>query len=69
MPPARRRRPISSLGRLTIAVERGASAYRGFFAENLPDHCLPALFTVHMVNVSDKPAPHEFYSTALWQPR
>ena len=46
-----------------------AEAYRGFFAENLPDHGLPARFTVHLVDVPDKAASYEFYSTALLQPK
>lgn len=44
-----------------------AEAYRGFFATHLPDHGLPARFTVHVVDVPDKAASYEFYSTALLQ--
>jgi hypothetical protein len=44
-----------------------AEAYRGFFASYLPDHGLPARFTVHLVDVPDKAASYEFYSTALYQ--
>lgn len=46
-----------------------AEAYRSFFAEYLPEHGLPARFTVHLVDVPDKAASYEFYSTALLQPK
>lgn len=44
-----------------------AEAYAGFFAETLPDHGLPARFTVHLVDVPDKAASYEFYSVGLMQ--
>jgi hypothetical protein len=44
-----------------------AEAYRGFFAKNLPDNGVPCRFTVHLVDVPDKAASYEFYSTALYQ--
>ena len=44
-----------------------AEAYRDFFATYLPEHGLPARFTVHLVDVPDKAASYEFYSTALLQ--
>lgn len=44
-----------------------AAAYRRFFAERLPEHGLPARFTVHVVDVPDAAASYEFYSTALYQ--
>ena len=44
-----------------------AEAYSGFFAEYLPDHGVPARFTVHLVDVPDRAASYEFYSTALLQ--
>lgn len=44
-----------------------AEAYAGFFAERLPDHGLPARFTVHLVDVPDKAASYEFYSVGLLQ--
>lgn len=44
-----------------------AEAYSAFFAERLPDHGLPARFTVHVVDVPDKAASYEFYATALLQ--
>ncbi|MFL5760695.1 MAG: hypothetical protein ACJ789_13285 [Thermomicrobiales bacterium] len=44
-----------------------AEAYRGFFADNLPDNGVPCRFTVHLVDVPDKAASYEFYSTALLQ--
>lgn len=42
-------------------------AYRGFFATYLPENGLPARFTVHVVDVPDRAASYEFYSTALYQ--
>ncbi len=44
-----------------------AEAYSGFFAEYLPDHGVPSRFTVHLVDVPDRAASYEFYSTALLQ--
>jgi hypothetical protein len=44
-----------------------AEAYSGFFADNLPDNGVPCRFTVHLVDVPDKAASYEFYSTALLQ--
>jgi hypothetical protein len=44
-----------------------ADAYSGFFAEHLPDNGVPCRFTVHLVDVPDKAASYEFYSTALYQ--
>jgi hypothetical protein len=44
-----------------------AEAYSGFFADNLPDNGVPCRFTVHLVDVPDKAASYEFYSTALYQ--
>lgn len=44
-----------------------AEAYAGFFADNLPEHGVPCRFTVHLVDVPDKAASYEFYSTALLQ--
>lgn len=44
-----------------------ADAYRRFFAEYLPENGVPARFTVHLVDVPDKAASYEFYSTALYQ--
>jgi hypothetical protein len=44
-----------------------AEAYSGFFADNLPDNGVPCRFTVHLVDVPDKAASYEFYSTALFQ--
>jgi len=45
-----------------------AEAYSAFFAERLPDNGVPCRFTVHLVDVPDKAASYEFYSTALYQP-
>jgi len=47
--------------------EAYAEAYRTYFAEHLPDHGLPARFTVHVVDVPDRAASYEFYGTALLQ--
>jgi hypothetical protein len=44
-----------------------AEAYSEFFAENLPEHGVPCRFTVHLVDVPDRAASYEFYSTALLQ--
>jgi len=44
-----------------------AKAYAGFFREKLPDHGLPARFTVHLVDFPDKAASYEFYSMGLLQ--
>jgi hypothetical protein len=44
-----------------------AKAYSGFFADYLPDNGVPARFTVHLLDVPDKAASYEFYSTALYQ--
>jgi hypothetical protein len=44
-----------------------AEAYAGFFADNLPENGVPCRFTVHLVDVPDKAASYEFYSTALLQ--
>ncbi len=44
-----------------------AEAYSGFFAEELPDNGVPTRFTVHLVDVPDKAASYEFYSTGLLQ--
>jgi len=42
-------------------------AYSTFFKEYLPDNGVPCRFTVHLVDVPDKAASYEFYSTALLQ--
>jgi hypothetical protein len=44
-----------------------AEAYSSYFADNLPDNGVPCRFTVHLVDVPDKAASYEFYSTALFQ--
>ncbi len=44
-----------------------ADAYSSFFATELPDHGVPARFTVHVVDVPDKAASYEFAATALLQ--
>lgn len=44
-----------------------AEAYQAFFRDHLPDNGVPARFTVHLVDVPDKAASYEFYSTALYQ--
>jgi hypothetical protein len=50
--------------RLRAAYARG---YAGFFAENLPEHGVPARFTVHLLDVPDQAASYEFYSVGLLQ--
>ncbi len=42
-------------------------AYAAYFRERLPEHGLPARFTVHVVDVPDREASYEFYTTALLQ--
>jgi len=44
-----------------------AEAYGGFFRDYLPENGVPARFTVHLLDVPDKAASYEFYSTALYQ--
>lgn len=44
-----------------------AEAYSAFFADHLPDNGVPARFTVHLLDVPDRAASYEFYSTALLQ--
>jgi hypothetical protein len=48
---------------------RGAyfQAYQAFFRDHLPHNGVPARFTVHVLDVPDKAASYEFYSTALYQ--
>lgn len=47
--------------------EAYARAYAAYFREHLPEHGLPVRFTVHVVDVPDKAASYEFYTTALLQ--
>ncbi|MDA0747038.1 MAG: hypothetical protein O2954_10995 [bacterium] len=54
----------AELERLRTAYSR---AYSGFFRDNLPEHGVPARFTVHVVDVPDRAASYEFYGTALYQ--
>ena len=42
-------------------------AYQSFFRDHLPENGVPARFTVHVIDVPDKAASYEFYSTALYQ--
>jgi hypothetical protein len=44
-----------------------SQAYQGFFRDYLPENGVPARFTVHLLDVPDKAASYEFYSTALYQ--
>jgi hypothetical protein len=44
-----------------------SAAYQGFFRDYLPENGVPARFTVHLLDVPDKAASYEFYSTALYQ--
>jgi len=59
--------PVGYAAELERLRKAYADAYRRFFAEYLPDHGLPARFTVHLVAVPDQAASYEFYSTALYQ--
>lgn len=54
----------AELDRLRTAYGR---AYAAYFREHLPEHGLPVRFTVHVVDVPDKEASYEFYTTALLQ--
>lgn len=49
--------------------EAYVKAYAAFFAEQLPEHGLPARFTVHVLDVPDPAASYEFYATAVLQNR
>ena len=44
-----------------------SEAYSTYFAEQLPDHGVPARFTVHVVDFPDEAASYEFYSVGLLQ--
>lgn len=44
-----------------------AKAYSGFFRDYLPEHGLPARFTVHLLDFPDQAASYEFYSVGLLQ--
>jgi hypothetical protein len=46
-----------------------AETYADFFATHLPENGVPCRFTVHLVDVPDRAASYEFYSTALYQKR
>lgn len=54
----------AELERLRVAYAR---AYAAYFRHHLPEHGLPVRFTVHVVDVPDKSASYEFYTTALLQ--
>lgn len=54
----------AEVDRLRNAYARG---YSGFFRDQLPEHGLPARFTVHLLDVPDQAASYEFYTTALLQ--
>jgi len=54
----------AELDRLRTAY---GSAYAAYFRDHLPEHGLPVRFTVHVVDVPDKAASYEFYTTALLQ--
>ena len=59
--------PIGYAAEQDRLKEAYARAYSGFFRDYLPDNGVPCRFTVHLVDVPDKAASYEFYSTALWQ--
>ena len=60
--------PIGYAAELERLRKAYAEAYRGFFRDYLPENGVPARFTVHLLDVPDKAASYEFYSTALYQP-
>jgi hypothetical protein len=59
--------PLGYAAELDRLRKAYANAYRGFFRDYLPENGVPARFTVHLVDVPDKAASYEFYSTALFQ--
>ena len=59
--------PIGYAAEQDRLKEAYARAYSSFFKDYLPDNGVPCRFTVHLVDVPDKAASYEFYSTALWQ--
>lgn len=54
----------AEITRLRTAYNR---AYAAYFRDHLTDHGLPVRFTVHIIDVPDPVASHEFYTTALLQ--
>jgi hypothetical protein len=63
--------PVSNPAGYAAEVERlrsaYARAYAAYFRDHLPEHGLPARFTVHVIDVPDPTASYEFYTTALLQ--
>ena len=59
--------PLGYAAELERLRKAYAEAYRGFFRDYLPENGVPARFTVHLVDVPDRVASYEFYSTALYQ--
>ncbi|MCX7886207.1 MAG: hypothetical protein N3B01_02975 [Verrucomicrobiae bacterium] len=59
--------PAGYAAELNRLREAYARAYAAYFRNHLPDHGLPARFTVHVIDVPDKAASYEFYTTALLQ--
>jgi len=63
--------PVTDPAGYSAEVERlrkvYTEAYARFFRERLPDHGLPVRFTVHVVDVPDRAASYEFYTTGLLQ--
>lgn len=59
--------PLGYAAEINRLRQAYASAYSSYFREHLPDHGVPARFTVHLLDVPDQAASYEFYSTALLQ--
>ncbi len=63
--------PVSNPAGYAAELERlrtaYARAYAAYFRDHLPEHGLPARFTVHVIDVPDQEASYEFYTTALLQ--
>ena len=61
------RDPLIGLFTRDPEVAAYARAYAAWFRDHLPEHGLPARFTVHVIDAPDKAASYEFYTTALLQ--
>ena len=59
--------PPGTPPRWTACAKPTPTAYQAFFRDYLPENGVPARFTVHLLDVPDKAASYEFYSTALYQ--
>ena len=59
--------PLGYAAELDRRRKAYSQAYQAFFRDYLPENGVPARFTVHLLDVPDKAASYEFYSTALYQ--